>query len=146
MYKRQHQYQGDYAAAVENYTQSLKIDKELGNRAGIAESLHQLGSVHHDQGDYAAAVENYTQSLKIFKELGNRAGIATALHSLGSVHQDQGDYADAIENYRIAHSIFKQLGSPNATIAMNNLSDLREKMGELAFNEAVSAAMKRIDL
>jgi tetratricopeptide (TPR) repeat protein len=138
--------QREYAAAVKNYTQSLKIYKELGNRAGIAGSLHRLGMVHQDQGDYAAAVENYTQSLKIHKELGNRAGIAASLGQLGIVHQDQGDYAGAIENYLIAHSIFKQLGSPNATIAMNKLSDLREKMGELAFNEAVSAAMKRIDL
>ena len=39
-----HQHQGNYEEAVKKYNQSLKIEEELGDKSGIARTLHQLGN------------------------------------------------------------------------------------------------------
>ena len=41
-----HHDQGNYEEAVKKYNQSLKIAEELGDKSGIAETLHQLGMIH----------------------------------------------------------------------------------------------------
>jgi tetratricopeptide (TPR) repeat protein len=57
--------QGRYEEAVKMYQDSLKINEELGNKSGIAGTLHQLGNVHYVQGRYEEAVKMYQDSLKI---------------------------------------------------------------------------------
>ena len=37
------------------YEQSLKLAEALGDKAGVASSLHQLGMVQQEQGNYAEA-------------------------------------------------------------------------------------------
>ena len=37
--------QGNYEEAVKKYNQSLKIKEELGDKSGIAITLHQLGMI-----------------------------------------------------------------------------------------------------
>ena len=70
------QHQGNFEEAVKMYSKSMKIEEELGNRSGIAETLHNLGNVYYQQGNFEEAVKKYSQSMKIEGELGNRSGIA----------------------------------------------------------------------
>ena len=67
-----HQDQGNYEEAVKKYNQSLKIEEELGDKSGIARTLHQLGMIHQDQGNYEEAVKKYNQSLKIERRTGGQ--------------------------------------------------------------------------
>ena len=53
--------------------------EQLGNRAGVANSLHRMGVVHQHRGDYDAALDHYRRSLAIEEQLGNRAGVAISL-------------------------------------------------------------------
>ena len=64
--------QGDYAAVRTYYQDSIAINRELGDRSGIASSLMGLGSVALSQGDNAAARTYYQDSLAINRELGAR--------------------------------------------------------------------------
>jgi tetratricopeptide (TPR) repeat protein len=105
-----HQAQGRYDEAVTMYQESLKIDEELGNRSGIANTLHQLGNVHYLQGRYDEAVTMYQESLKIEEELGNRSGIAGTLHQLGNVHYAQGRYDEAVTMYQKSLKMKEELG------------------------------------
>ena len=52
-----HQDQGNYEEAVKKYNQSLKIEEELGNKSGIAITLHQLGNVHYHTGQLRRSSE-----------------------------------------------------------------------------------------
>ena len=61
---------------MKKYNQSLKIKEELGDKSGIAITLHQLGMIHQNQGNYEEAVKKYNQSLKMKEELGDKSGIA----------------------------------------------------------------------
>ncbi|MCK6623274.1 MAG: tetratricopeptide repeat protein [Calditrichaceae bacterium] len=104
------QNRGDYGAALEHYRQSLEIEEELGNRAGVAITLHQIGMIHQQRGEYGAALEQYRQSLAIKEEIGDRAGVAKTLHQIGMIHQDRGDYGAALEQYRQSLEIVEEIG------------------------------------
>ncbi|MCJ7578491.1 MAG: tetratricopeptide repeat protein, partial [candidate division Zixibacteria bacterium] len=109
---------------------SLKIAEELGDKSGIAQTLHQLGNIHYDQGNYQEAVKKYEESLRIAEELGDKDGIARSYGQLGGINEEQKDYIEAMRKYWIAFSILKELGSPDAKIVERSLARLREKMGE----------------
>jgi tetratricopeptide (TPR) repeat protein len=120
----------------------LKIEQELGNRSGIASSLHNLGVLAQDQGDYTAARTYYEQSLKIKQELGNRSGIASSLGQLGRLAYLEKDYVTAVRCWVVAQSIFEKLGAPERAIALRDLAGLREELGEEAFNAVLAEALK----
>ncbi|WP_273120863.1 tetratricopeptide repeat protein, partial [Actinomyces dentalis] len=71
------------------YEQSLHIEEELGNRAGIATTHGQLGVLAQDRGDYDTARTQYQRALAIFEELGNRVNIAKVRRSLDILAQNQ---------------------------------------------------------
>ncbi len=73
--------QDDYASARAFYERSLTINREMGNRSGIATSLNNLGGVAYDQGDYASAHVYCDESLAIRKEIVDRSGIASSLEA-----------------------------------------------------------------
>ena len=64
------QYRGDYDTAEQRYQAALTITEELGDRAGAATTLSQLGILRTDQGRAADAVGYQVQSLAIRAELG----------------------------------------------------------------------------
>jgi len=124
--------QGDYPTARDLYTQSLEIKQRLGDQAGIATTLRQLGNVAYVQGDYIAARDLYTQSLDTARRLGDQVGIAQSLHNLGAIAQDQGDYATARDLYTQSLEIERRLGD-QAGIAstLHQLGRLAEEDGNL---------------
>jgi tetratricopeptide (TPR) repeat protein len=42
-----HLYLSDYALALEYYGKALALDEELGNKAGVARHLGNIGNVHY---------------------------------------------------------------------------------------------------
>ncbi|MDP2935148.1 MAG: tetratricopeptide repeat protein, partial [Dehalococcoidia bacterium] len=102
---------GHYGEARRLYQESQEIQKDLGDRAGIAATLHQLAMVSQGQGDLAEARRLYQESLEIDRELGNRAGIASSLHNLGALAQGQGDLAEARRLYQESLEMKKGLGN-----------------------------------
>lgn len=66
-----HQKWGDYQAARDLYQQSLEIKEELGDKAGIASSIGQLGRLAYLEGDYVTAVRLWAMAYGIFEELGS---------------------------------------------------------------------------
>ena len=101
---------GDYDQALDWYRKSLEIFEALGDRAGMANSYHQLGIVAHKRGDYDQALDWYRKSLEINEALGDRAGMASSYHQLGRVAQDRGDYDQALDWYRKSLEISEALG------------------------------------
>ncbi|GIH27589.1 hypothetical protein Aph01nite_58990 [Acrocarpospora phusangensis] len=108
---------GDYEQALDWYRQSLSIDEELGNRAGVATSYHELGAVAQLRGDYEQALDWYRQSLSIKEEVGNRAGMATTYHALGIIARLRGDYEQALDWHRQGLHIDEELGDRTGVAA-----------------------------
>ena len=124
-------YQGNYAKAIESYTQSLKIKEELGNKKGIAHSLNNIGVIYKEQGDYARAIESYTQSLKIEEEVGDKKGIAISLNNIGGIYTNQGDYAKAIDYCIQSLKIEEEIGNKQGiATSLNNIGDIYSHQGD----------------
>jgi hypothetical protein len=51
------------------YNQSLKMKEELGDKSGIARTLHQLGMINEENGECSSALRNYLISFSIFEQL-----------------------------------------------------------------------------
>jgi hypothetical protein len=52
------------------YRQSLAIEEELGNRAGMAMDLYNLGDEFGKLGDWEGAAAHFRRSLALAEELG----------------------------------------------------------------------------
>ncbi len=128
------QLQGNYKEAEKYYRDSLELKKGLGDKQGIAQSLHQLGMIQQDQGNYKEAEKYYRDSLELLKGLGDKQGIAASLHQLGTINEANKAYGEALEHYAISLSILFEINSPNAMTAINSLHRLRGLMGE-SFDE-----------
>ncbi len=107
--------QGDYEAARSYYEESLAIEREIGNRPGIATSLNGLGLVAYNQGDYVAAQARHEESLAIRRVIGDRWGIALSLGNLGNVVHNQGDYEAARSYHEESLAIRQEVGDRQGT-------------------------------
>src|SRR5205823_4679731 len=77
--------QGDCRAALPLYEESLAMRRQLGDRLGIAASLHLLGNIALEERDLATAGSLYQEGLAIRSELGDRWGIAGLLEQLAAL-------------------------------------------------------------
>ncbi len=75
--------------------ESLTLCRELGDKAGIAFSLYQLGELAMTTGNPIMARMRTEEALALWREVGDKEGIAWALLNLAWFVSDQGEYARA---------------------------------------------------
>jgi predicted ATPase/class 3 adenylate cyclase/Tfp pilus assembly protein PilF len=139
--------QGDYPAARALDEECLAIQRQLGDRRGIAGSLNNLGLVACDEGDFPAARLLHEESLTIVRELGDRKGIGNSLNNLGNVAYDQGDFSSARGLYEESLAIARELGDREGIArVLGNLGNVAKHQGDFPSARALheeSLAIKR---
>jgi len=88
---------GDYAHALEYYTNGMKLAEQNGDKVHMAKFMGRIGTVYSDQGDYDKALENYFKALKTVQDLGDKAATANITGDIGNVYEYEGDYPKALE-------------------------------------------------
>ena len=106
-----------FSGAKTAYESSLALARELGDRAGEAAALGNLGNVYHSLGDCAQAREHHEKSLALARELQDRAGEAKALGNLGNVYGSLGAYGQAREHYEKWLALARELGDRAGEVA-----------------------------
>ena len=101
--------QGDYRTAQSMFARNLSMQREMGDKWGIANSLNNLGLIALRDNDYAAAQTLYEESLGLWRELGNQGVAALSLTNLGNIAADLGDYVRANSLHQESLSIFREL-------------------------------------
>ena len=91
--------------------------QQLGDKSGVASSLHNLGILAQATGDYDEARKLYQQSREINQQLGNKSGIAVSQAQLALLEEKMGNVKDALHLIRQAEATFLELGSPYAKLA-----------------------------
>ena len=130
--------QSDYPAAQALLEASLAIQRQLGDRGGIAASLNSLGLMAWDQGDYPSARGLYEESLAIRRELGDRWGIAVSLNNLGGVAFDQGHYLAARALHEESLAIRRELGDRRGLAqSLGNLGNVAREQGHYPVSRAL---------
>jgi predicted ATPase/DNA-binding winged helix-turn-helix (wHTH) protein len=125
--------QGDYPASRQFHEASLAIQRDRGDRPGIAASLCNLGNVCLQLGDYPAAHSFHEKSLAIYRELGDRHGIANLLSNLGVANEDLGDFPAARALHEESLALRRELGDQWGTAnSLANLAAVARNNGDLA--------------
>jgi len=88
----------------------MGLRREIGDRAGIAQTLNNLGSICQDQGDNGRASEHYREALEHTRAVGDRMRQAVILTNLGETMYREGKPEQAIETLREAEQISASLG------------------------------------
>jgi hypothetical protein len=62
----------------------------VGDRAGEAVTLNNIGAVYDGLGEPQRAVECYGQALPVTREVGDRAGEAVTRYNMAMIHRARG--------------------------------------------------------
>jgi len=130
--------QGDFALARLLYEECLRLQRELGDKRGIARTLNNLGVVAGEQGEYEQARQWLEESLAIQRELKDRRGIARTLNNLGVIAHDLGDYGAARALYEECLAIERGLKNQRGiALALDNLGLVAYRQGDYAAAHAL---------
>ncbi|MDK2464857.1 MAG: tetratricopeptide repeat protein [Candidatus Korarchaeota archaeon] len=108
---------------------AAEIFEDLGDRRGVAITLHQLAMIAQDRGDYDEAERLYRQSLKRKGDLGDRRGAATTKAALAILMEGRGNLSEAAALMTEALETFKSMGDPRASRAASDFLRILKKMG-----------------
>ena len=87
---------GDYAQALFQLNEALKIVKTLSDPDGMASLLNSIGVLYLEQEDYPQAKNNLEASLQIYLSINNPKEAARVLLNLGVIEQRQSNYDQAL--------------------------------------------------
>ena len=111
--------QSEYMKAHEYFDKALKIEREVGNKAGEAINLNKIGLVYFSLGDYPKALDFYFEAMKVNESAGRKNGIAANLSNIGNVYMDEKDYPKALSYLFKALKLNQELDR-KIGIAVNN--------------------------
>lgn len=106
--------QGDYDDASRLWHEHIVLCERLGDRAGMAASIGNLGNHAFMRAEYDSAVAHYEEGLSIMRGLGDRRGEATYLSNIGQVQGARGDHDGARRLYEESLSVAREIGFTRA--------------------------------
>ena len=122
---------GQFQAALQTYQQVLTIRQNSKDKAGIAQTLNQIGEVYTNLSQYDNAMEALQQALNIRKQLNNPAGVGETLNNIGIVHRYLADYTKALSLHQEALEIGKKTGkSAIVGEALHNIAAVSAAQGD----------------
>ncbi len=111
---------GEYAEALENYTEALSLEEDPYDRSYI---LYNIGLIHTSNGERDRALEYYHQALELNPRMPQALNnIAVIFHYQGDQAKEAGETEDAEELYDRAADYWKQAirQAPNNYIEAQN--------------------------
>jgi predicted ATPase/class 3 adenylate cyclase len=114
--------------------QGLSLDREVGDKEGIAVASLLLGWVALKQGDRATARSRVEESLMLYREMEHREGMAEALSMLGRVEAAGGDHAFARTLYEESLAMAQEIGDKELIASgLEGLASVVAVQGALAW-------------
>ncbi|GHO99295.1 transcriptional regulator [Reticulibacter mediterranei] len=125
--------QGEQTMVYPLLSQGLALDREVGDKEGMAVTSLLLGSVALKQGDFATARTRIEEALRLYREMGYQEGIAEALALLGKVETARGDLPYASTLYEESIAMARELNQRELlAIGLERLAPLRAVQGDPA--------------
>lgn len=117
--------------AIDNYTQSLNIAKEIKNGKIEADSYLNIATVFKKNGKYYQAIQNYEKSKEIKTYFSDKRGIASVNVGIGECYYELGDYQMAIKILKKVYEFGQSSNSLELLKASSNLLSLsHSKIGD----------------
>jgi CHAT domain-containing protein len=94
----------------------------MGNKAGIAITLNNIGLVYQGLKQYQKALDSHQQALNIAKMIGKKSSEGKSLNNLGLVYASLRQYEKALEYHQKALFIAQKIGNKGEeAIYLNNI-------------------------
>jgi tetratricopeptide (TPR) repeat protein len=123
---------GDLQKAIGCFEDSLKISRDIGDRAMQGAALANLGIACNELGDLPRALECHQHALPLVQEIGDRRWEGSEVGNLGDVYLSQGKVAEAIEHYEQALAIHRAIPyRQGEALWLTNLGTAYQLSGEL---------------
>ena len=91
---------GEYAEALENYQEALRLEEDPNDRAFI---LYNMALVYASNGEHNRALEQYEQALELNAKMPQVLNnMAVIHHHLGSIAQEKGEGDEADRRFDLA--------------------------------------------
>lgn len=121
----------EVARALGYYEQALPIFEEVGDRAGQANPLKNIGRAYKYLGQQERALEYFKQALTIDKEVGDRPGQAATLNNIGLVYRAINEPQKALEYFEQALPICEEEGDrAEQSVTLNNIGGVYANLGQ----------------
>ena len=104
----------DYRSAGDLLHESIETFRRLGDRAELANALHDLARVALTLGDYPEAEGLLEECLAMQSELADIRTVAGVLNSLGMVAYEKGEYQEAGRRFREGIALQQEVGDRRA--------------------------------
>jgi tetratricopeptide (TPR) repeat protein len=133
--------QGDYSLAHELASRSLSTYQGLGDRAGAARALSNLGAILHAQGELDSAAATLDECIRECLDLHEDRLLALAQNNRGDVALSQRELDTATAHFEQSLAILRTLGDTAnvarsmynlgaVAVEQNRLDDARTLLGE----------------
>jgi hypothetical protein len=124
--------EGRYADARIQAAEALEIRQRMGDRQGIAASLHVLAKIDYAERRYADARIQEVAALRLAQELGDRRGVAASLNLLGDIARKIMQPKEAFDLMALSALIYTRIGHAAAQQLKNDLANF---IAEQKYNE-----------
>ncbi len=138
---------GEYKLAIKYLTESLKINKSVGNSDQAAYAHNTLGMIHTLIGNKEEATAHYKSSLELSKENNDFYGLGFTYGALGWLEINQGNLNQAVEWYKKSVSTFENNSNYIPAIILLAYAEVLSRIGNDSKNqieELVTRAQKKI--
>lgn len=136
---------GNKQEAIKYYNKGLLLQKELGNKKDIANSLTNIGSFYYQQGDIDKTIKLYKEALALFKAVEDKKGEAIVLNNIGSIYKRQGDISRALKYFHKSLAIKKEVGDLNGiATSLNNIGNIYKNQNE--YNKALNYYQQSLEI
>ena len=102
--------------------------REVGDRAGEAATLNNIGVVYDGLGEPQRALEYFGQALPILREVGDRAGEAVTRYNVAMIHRAQGELGRAVAELEQVVELDRQVGHPDLQSDTEMLHRVRQEL------------------
>lgn len=127
-----HMTAGRYDSATFYADSARRYAHRVGDKAGEARAISNLGTLAQRMGDPRRAVESFEQALELQRAVGNDREVANSLNNLGFVYStDLADYGKSLGHHLEALSIRERLGDKTSiSLSLNNIGIVYGRLRE----------------
>jgi len=120
-----HWHLGHIDAMVACSRKSLDLYESLGDLAGQAKTLHNLGIACTESGAWRAALKHFRHAIELENRMGDVHAVAKTTNSLGVLMLHRGETSAAAKAYRRCLDIWKGIDFPiGIALVYSNLSEV----------------------
>lgn len=122
---------GAHTDAAEWFERAINVRQAIGDTAGVAAAMSDMGIALRDLGDYPRAQLIFEVALEIHRSIGNQLGLAVATDMLGCIARNQGNYSRAESLFHESFTLYEALGESNGmAVALHDLAEAAQLQGD----------------